>query len=80
MVSERTRAALAVRKAQGPRLGNRTNLARAQQLGAARTAEAACRFAENTRWGGGSRCHADADTVWAVKPLWRRRRDNQRHS
>ncbi len=47
MVSERTRAALAVRKAQGARLGNRTNLADAQALGAARTAGAARRFAEN---------------------------------
>jgi DNA invertase Pin-like site-specific DNA recombinase len=47
MVSERTRAALAVRKARGARLGNRTNLAAAQALGAARTAEAARRFAEN---------------------------------
>ena len=47
MVSERTRAALAVRKAQGARLGNRTNLAAAQALGAARTAEAAWRFTEN---------------------------------
>ena len=47
MVSERTRAALAVRKARGARLGNRTNLAAAQALGAVRTAEAARRFAEN---------------------------------
>jgi DNA invertase Pin-like site-specific DNA recombinase len=47
MISERTRAALAVRKGQGARLGNRTNLAAAQALGAARTAEAARRFAEN---------------------------------
>jgi len=47
MVSERTRAALAARKARGARLGNRTNLAAAQRLGAARTAEAARRFAEN---------------------------------
>jgi DNA invertase Pin-like site-specific DNA recombinase len=47
MISERTRAALAVRKRQGARLGNRTNLAEAQALGAARTAEAARRFAEN---------------------------------
>jgi DNA invertase Pin-like site-specific DNA recombinase len=47
MVSERTRAALAVRKGQGARLGNRTNLAEAQRLGAARTAEAARRFAAN---------------------------------
>ena len=48
MVSERTRAALAVCKRQGARLGNGTNLAEAQRLGAARTAEAARRFAENT--------------------------------
>ncbi len=47
MVSERTRAALAARKRQGARLGNRTNLAEAQALGAARAAEAARRFAEN---------------------------------
>ena len=47
MVSERTRAALAARKRQGARLGNRTNLAEAQALGAARTGEAARRFAEN---------------------------------
>jgi len=47
MISERTRAALAVRKAQGAPLGNRTNLAEAQALGAARTAEAARRFTEN---------------------------------
>ena len=46
MVSERTRAVLAARKRQGARLGNRTNLADAQALGAARTAEAARRFAE----------------------------------
>jgi DNA invertase Pin-like site-specific DNA recombinase len=50
MISERTRAtraALAARKARGARLGNRTNLAAAQALGAARTAEAARRFAAN---------------------------------
>ena len=47
MVSERARAAVAVRKVQGARLGNRTSLAAAQRLGAARTAEAARRFAEN---------------------------------
>ncbi len=34
MISERTRAALAVRKARGARLGIRTNLAEAQALGA----------------------------------------------
>jgi hypothetical protein len=45
MLSERTRAALAARKRQGARLGNRTNLAEAQALGAARTAEAARRCA-----------------------------------
>lgn len=48
MISERTRAALAVRKGQGP-LGNRANLAEAQAVGAARTAEGARRFAENVR-------------------------------
>lgn len=47
MISERTRAALAARKRQGAQLGNRTNLASAQAAGAARTAEAARRFAEN---------------------------------
>ena len=47
MISERTRAALAVRKGQGALLGNRTNLAEAGAAGAARTAEAAQRFADN---------------------------------
>ena len=47
MISERTRAALAVRKGQGVRLGNPTSLAEAGALGAARTAEQARRFAEN---------------------------------
>ena len=47
MISERTRAALAVRKGQGALLGNRTNLAEAGATGAARTAESAQRFAEN---------------------------------
>ena len=47
MISERTRAALAMRKRQGAILGNRTNLVEAQRLGAARTAEEARRFAEN---------------------------------
>ena len=46
MISERTRAALAVRKGQGALLGNRTNLAEAGAVGAARTADAARRFAE----------------------------------
>jgi len=47
MISERTRAALVARKRQGKRLGNPTNLAEAGAVGAARTAEAAYRFAEN---------------------------------
>ena len=47
MISERTRAALASRKRQGAELGNRTNLEVAQIKGAASTAEAARRFAEN---------------------------------
>ena len=47
MISERIRAALAVRKGQGALLGNRTNLAEAGTAGAARTAEGAQRFAEN---------------------------------
>ena len=47
MSSERTRAALAVRKGQGALLGNRTNLAAAQAAGAASTAAEARRFAEN---------------------------------
>lgn len=47
MISERTRAALAMRKRQGARLGNPINLAAAGMTGAARTAEGACRFAEN---------------------------------
>lgn len=48
MISERTRAALAIRRGQGAQLGNRTNLAAAQKTGSARTAAAALRFAENT--------------------------------
>ena len=47
MISDRTRAALAVQKGQGAMLGNRTNLAAAGTLGAARTAADAKRFAEN---------------------------------
>ena len=47
MISERTRAALASKKREGAQLGNRTNLASAQALGAARTSQAAQRFAEN---------------------------------
>ncbi len=47
MISERTCAALAIRKGRGAMLGNRTNLAEAGAAGAARTAEGAQRFAEN---------------------------------
>jgi DNA invertase Pin-like site-specific DNA recombinase len=47
LISERTKAALAQKKAQGALLGNRTNLAEAQALGAAAKREAADRFAAN---------------------------------
>jgi DNA invertase Pin-like site-specific DNA recombinase len=47
MISDRTRAALAQKKAQGAKLGNRTNLADAQILGAAATRTAADAFAAN---------------------------------
>lgn len=45
LISERTRAALAAKKAQGVQLGNRTNLADAQAKGAAVNAEKASAFA-----------------------------------
>jgi DNA invertase Pin-like site-specific DNA recombinase len=47
LISERTRAALAQKKAQGVLLGNRTNLAEASAKGAAAKREAADRFAVN---------------------------------
>jgi DNA invertase Pin-like site-specific DNA recombinase len=47
MIAERTRLALAQRKAQGMKLGNRTNLAAAQAKGAAATRAAADGFAAN---------------------------------
>jgi DNA invertase Pin-like site-specific DNA recombinase len=47
LISERTRAALARRKAQGATLGNQTNLAEAQSLGAAANRQAADVFAAN---------------------------------
>ena len=47
LISERTRAALAQRKAQGARLGNRTNAAQAATLGRKAAAEEADRFAAN---------------------------------
>lgn len=45
MISERTRVALAAKKAAGAKLGNRTNLREAQVKGAAAGAEAADSFA-----------------------------------
>lgn len=47
MIAERTRAALAAKKAQGATLGNRTNLAEAQTMGAAANRAAADAFAVN---------------------------------
>jgi DNA invertase Pin-like site-specific DNA recombinase len=47
LISERTKAALAAKKAQGALLGNRTNLAEASRKGAASTSAAADVFARN---------------------------------
>lgn len=47
MIAKRTKDALQAKKAAGARLGNRTNLAEAQKLGAAGNAAAADAFAEN---------------------------------
>jgi len=47
MISERTRAALAAKKAQGASLGNRTNLGEAQAKGATANRTAADAFAAN---------------------------------
>jgi DNA invertase Pin-like site-specific DNA recombinase len=47
LIAERTRAALAQRKAQGAVLGNRTNLAEAQAAGVARVKQSADAFATN---------------------------------
>ena len=47
LIGERTRAALAAKKAAGAVLGNRTNLAEAQAKGAAATHDAAEAFARN---------------------------------
>lgn len=47
MISERTRVALAQKKAQGAMLGNRTNLPIAQAMGAAATQAVANTFAAN---------------------------------
>jgi DNA invertase Pin-like site-specific DNA recombinase len=47
LISERTKAALAVKKAQGVKLGNRTNLAEAQAKGVASTKASADAFALN---------------------------------
>lgn len=47
MISARTKAALAAKKAQGVRLGNRTNLAEASKAGGATMAREADAFASN---------------------------------
>jgi DNA invertase Pin-like site-specific DNA recombinase len=47
MIGERTRVALAAKKAHGAVLGNRTNLAEAQGMGAAANRQAADAFASN---------------------------------
>jgi DNA invertase Pin-like site-specific DNA recombinase len=47
LISERTRVALAAKRARGEPLGNRVNLAEAQALGAAAVSAEARRFAEN---------------------------------
>ena len=47
LISDRTKAALAAKKAQGVKLGNRTNLADAQALGSASNRRAASVFAGN---------------------------------
>jgi hypothetical protein len=47
MIGERTRVALAAKKAHGATLGNRTNLAESQTMGAAANGEAANAFAAN---------------------------------
>lgn len=59
LISERTRSALAARKAQGPRLGNRSNAAEAAALGRKIQVEEAAAFAANVlpiiealRWAG----------------------------
>ena len=49
MISERTRVALAAKKAQGALLGNRTNLAEASAKGRQAGRDAADRFARNVR-------------------------------
>jgi DNA invertase Pin-like site-specific DNA recombinase len=47
LIADRTRAAVAPKKAQGARLGNRTNLPDAQAKGVAANREAADAFAAN---------------------------------
>jgi DNA invertase Pin-like site-specific DNA recombinase len=49
LISQRTKAALAAKKAQGARLGNRTNLAEVGARGHATMARQADRFAANVR-------------------------------
>jgi DNA invertase Pin-like site-specific DNA recombinase len=47
LIAERTKAALAQKKAQGAKLGNRTNLPAAQAMGVATNRKAADAFAAN---------------------------------
>lgn len=47
LIAERTKAALAVKKAEGVKLGNRTNLREAALLGTAASKQAAAQFAAN---------------------------------
>ena len=47
LIADRTRVALAAKKAQGVKLGNHTNLAEARALGAAANAAGADAFASN---------------------------------
>jgi hypothetical protein len=60
MISERTRAALAQKKAQGALLGNRTNLAEASAKGAAAQREAA---------GHGTPLSARGPGIWFISAL-----------
>lgn len=66
MISARTKAALAAKKAQGVQLGNRTNLPEASRAGGASTARAADAFAANVLPVIASIRAAGADTLRAI--------------